>query len=283
MTQSTIDTASTPTLGAPRPVRVLAGFLAPPEGPGFVLGCMTVPLTLQDQASAMAVYSECRDAVVARSPINLGSPIVDGDRTLLDPVLGWPEVQAAVGLPFRVEWVDLSRVISIQKFVFTDGLDDRVAAAAVGEVALRELCLPAGPQSLELKVSPSGRGFTVSSPNPNLTLIGKADGPTMMFAPSLRSPYLTVAQYEGYFYLSNGHHRAAGLVRRGVTVVPAIVIEPPSFNVAGGVGLAQFGADILSTPVPPLVTDFWDGSVAVDSTQLKLNKYFRVTVDEFED
>jgi hypothetical protein len=288
MSQNVIDIVAPPTpepSGDARDARVLAGWLQAEEAISAVLGRPAV--SPSEAASAMARYVACRNAVASRPLVEPKSPIVAGDRALLDAVARRADVQAAFAPhPIRVEWVDLSRVISIQKLVFIDGLDERVASAAVSEAELVALCLPGNasqPAKVGIAQDVDGRGFTFSSPNPNLRLQAAqvTDGGQVAFIVGISSPFLSVASYQGRYYLNDGNHRAAGLIKRGVTTVPAVVFEAPSFGILGGVAAPLFGHDVFTATVPPLVTDFWDDSVAIESSRPKTLKGLRVRAEEF--
>ena len=287
MSQNVIDTVGLPVpdpSGDLREVRVMAGWLQPEEAVLVILGR---PATSPEEAQAvMAAYTARRDTVTGRPPTPRESPIVTGDRALLDEVEQRPEVRVSFApQPIRVEWVDLSRVASIQKLIYMDGLDERVAAAATDEAALVELCLPKNPGSeARIGFSPDadGRGFTFSSPNPNLRLQGSQmiDG-TVTFGVGLGSPYLAVASYQGHYYLHNGNHRAVGLLARGVTTLPAVVFEVPTYDIVGGVGNPLFSHAVLTATTPPLVTDFLDDTVTIKSSRPRTQKILRLHADEF--
>ncbi len=286
MSQDVIDIPATPAaeqVGALRELRVLAGWLSPEEA---VPTLLSYPGAAPEEAHATAAkHAALRAAVIARGAAALESPIVSGDRTFLDAVASRPEVHAAFSpRPIRIEWVDLTRVIAVQKLVFTDGMDDRVAAAATNESALVELCLPSQPAMSPVTVSQDndGRGFTFSSTDPNLRLHGAqvVDG-AVTFIVGTGSPFLSVASYQGYHYLQNGYHRTAGLLRRGLTVVPAVVVENSAYDFPGGRGAPQFGPEILAAAVPPLLTDYWDETVAAGSFRSYASKNLRVRAEEF--
>jgi len=149
--------------------------------------------------------------------------------------------------PWTVQRVDLTRVLSIQKLITTDGLDIRVRAANNDETALAELCLPsvqAAPPCGAF-TDPDRLGFTISSRNPNLRIVGthmqeglvtRAPGvqpqkvQAITFFVTMGTSYLQLARYQGRYLLRDGYHRAAGLLRAGINEVPAVVTDAPSFQ-----------------------------------------------------
>ena len=101
------------------------------------------PSPQDDLATVNRVVASARLAVSLRPATVIGDPVIAGDRTLLDQVAARPEVRALLpDVPWRIEWVDLTRVLSVQKAVTTDGLDLRVAEATGDPAALVDLCLP---------------------------------------------------------------------------------------------------------------------------------------------
>ena len=201
--------------------------------------------------------------------------------------------------PWRIEWVDLTKLFSIQKIIKTEGLDLRVTSAATDTDALVELCLPNEQETPPQPVfwDPDARGITTSSPNPNLRIAGPGQVQAVAVATPAGVParrlmavtfvidpgvsYLQVAHYQGRYFLRDGYHRAAGLLRAGITIAPAILVEAPSYEyvVASVPGL--FGYEIAFSNQPPFLADFWDDSVAADAFQPITRKVVRVQADEF--
>jgi hypothetical protein len=101
--------------------------------------------------------------------------IARGGRTALDEAATRTDLQSAFkDQRWSLEWVDMSKVVAVQREVITDGLEQRVQGAAEDEAALLELCIPEAPESadVEFNLDPDRRGITLVSPNPNLRLTG---------------------------------------------------------------------------------------------------------------
>lgn len=304
MTHDVVDPTPPATAGEPpstkptRKMRSLVGWMAQQEAIQYVLG--HAPTSPVEEATAIAVAEPRRVAVAARTAVTFGNPVVaNADPTPLREVAARPEVRATFGTQYAgVEWVDLAELISIQKVIFTDG-EARAEAAARdgGSDALVELCLPLNPQLSQLGVAPDadGRGAILVSENPNLrfqgTVLGEIDmsqgvgNPKPMKAISflygMGSPYLSVAQYQGRFYLQNGYHRAAGLLRLGINVVPAVMVNLQSYDELVVPGSGLFGHGVASGAVPPMVRDFWDDTVAIETSHPFSRKVLRIRGDEF--
>jgi hypothetical protein len=135
------------------------------------------------------------------------------------------------------------------------------------------------------------KGMAVRSPNLNLQVVGSGLGPVEV-APGVKriavhifldtpASYLQVAEYRGRHFVRDGYHRATGLIREGVFVVPCVLIKVSSLQelTAGKSGL--FSDDVLLDERPPRLTDFWDDSVAITGKRSTGEKVIRVRGDEF--
>ena len=282
---------------AQRTVRSLMGWLSPAEAAQFTLGHSVA--SPEDVAKITVVYESRRAAVAAREPVTIQNPIVEGDPEPLAAVAARPEVQADFhGQKWTVERVDLRRIISVQKAITTDGLDLRVLSAKNGDAELMELCLPADQPEPPLGAfgDASGLGFTITSVSPNLRFYGSqlaqveiapAEGlPTrrmqaMTLFVGMGSSYIQVAHYRGRYFLRDGYHRATGLLKAGINIVPAIFIDADSFEFISPPGNGLFGHEVAYSDVPPMLTDFADDEVAFESLQAATRKVLRVRGDEF--
>jgi hypothetical protein len=279
-------------LGAVRPTRFMAAWLPEPEAVTQLLG--RAPTPLDDLRAANEALTLARTAVQLRPTFVPSDPVVEGDRDLLDTIASRPEMHADFpDVPWRVEMVDLTRVQAIQKMVFVDQL---LPEKSVPDLqALASICLPVGQPAPPMAVMPDNDGFTMSSASPNLRIIsGQAHSTLACAAPHLPprqvqavtflvdtpTSYVQVAHYEGRYFLRDGNHRAAGLLRAGITQVPTVVIDAPSFQfVAPQPGL--FDYQVAFSERPPLVTDFWDSSAAADGWQPKAYRAVRVSATQF--
>jgi len=280
-----------------RSTRVLLGWLPEQEAVRHLLGRNPAPP--DDLTAIREQIARARASVQSRPKAAAGDPVVDeGDRSLLDQVAARPELRASIpDAPWTIEWVDMTRVMSIQKMITTDGLDLRVAGVKDDPMALVELCLPAGQPVAPLGgfMDQDGLGFTTSSLNPNLRLAGSQVSEALVspspsvppqkmqaitFFVSLNTSYVQVARYQGRCFLRDGYHRAVGLLRAGTTRVPAVVIDAPTFQyVVPTPGL--FDHEIAFSDHPPMLTDFWDDTVAVQAQQPAVRTVLRIQAQKF--
>ena len=281
---------------AQRSARVLLGWLPPKDAVSQLLGRNPAPQ--DDLTAANQMIARARSAMATRPPTVIVDPVTAGDRALLNPIAERPEVRASFAdVPWRIEWIDLTQVLSVQKMITTDGLDLRVTEATGDTAALVELCLPAAQPVPPLGAfgDQDGHGFSLSSLNPNLRIVG-SNVTEALVSPSPQVPpqkmqaftffvnmgasYIQVARYQGRSFLRDGYHRAAGLLRAGVTRIPAVVIDAPSFQfVASAPGL--FDHEVAFSDRAPKLSDFWDESVSADVLQPAVRKVVRLRAEEF--
>jgi hypothetical protein len=279
-----------------RPTRVLLGWLS---------GREAIPHLLGRNPGADDNFSEIRQLVAAahasvrqRPKVEPSNPVVSGDRTLLDQIAARPELQATIpDAPWTIEWVDLTRVFSVQKLITTEGLDLRMASVGDDPGALAELCLPSAQVVPPLGgfTDQDGLGITISSLDPNLRPIGTrlqeapvATAPggrprkmlAVTFFVNIEASYVQIAHYQGRYFLRDGYHRAAGLLHAGMTRVPAVVVQAPSFKyITPTSGL--FDYEIAFSDHAPILTDFWDDSVSANGVQPTTRKVVRIRAEQF--
>lgn len=279
-----------------RSTRVLLGWLSDQEAILHLLGRNPGP---QDELSGILQQAaSARTQAQQRSKVEPTNPVSSGDRTLLDQIAERPELRASIpDAPWTIEWVNLNRLLSVQKLIMTEGLDLRVDPVKNDPAAIAELCLPSTQALPPLGgfMDQDGLGITISSLNHNLRAVGAqvqealiATAPgavprkmqAIAFFVTLETSYVQVAHYQGRYFLRDGYHRAAALLRAGITQVPAVVIDAPSFQYITPIpGL--FDYEIAFSDHAPMLADFWDDSVSADATQPTTRKVVRIRADQF--
>lgn len=254
----------------------------------------------EDLTSVSQKILTCKASLEARSVYVPKNPVIDvGVDPMLQAIKESPEIRAAfAGHSWYPAMVNLHDVIAFQKIISVEGLEARVTSAGRSKEQLLELCLPTN-QPLPLTaalVDPDGKGFTISSHNPNLRITagqGEAEvspGPglpavrmqALMFFASLGASYVQVAHYKGRYFIRDGYHRGAGLLREGINVVPCILIDAKNFDeVVMGQPQAFLPYEILFGERPPRLADFWDDDVAHTIFRPAVRKIVRVRGDEF--
>jgi hypothetical protein len=225
-----------------------------------------------------------RAAVAARPRFESASPIIgpcpaalnahraalyahERFRTLRDE--GW-----------EIATVDLKRVCAVQHTVLAEP-DPRIARLNSGDpIALASVTLPIpDPQPLTYQVDSQRNVAMLSSFDGNLRVVGFAAqevprGSLMGFIVEVATSYLQVAEVGGRFVLRDGNHRAAHLVRSGITEVPALYRR---FGPGEDLGIPK-GVLAPATYLgerPPVLADYWDEAV---STEVRVPRYRKVVL-----
>jgi hypothetical protein len=273
----------------------LIGWLSDQEAAAALLG--RNPMPGEDISSHLAVSAECRATVQRRPAFRNADAIVQRDFPGLKDVALRQDVIATLGiLKWRPAVVDLRRVLTFQKVIHVDGLDARLGELG-DDKSLLELCIPTDQPAPPMGAftDQDGKGFTVSSFNPNLRIAGgqiseaqvsQSPGlsPVKMQAITLLvfmgASFLQVVRYKDRSFIRDGYHRAAGLIRREIFEVPCILIDAKSFDEVGAAPGA-FSYEVLYGDRPPRLSDFWNDEVSREIQQVAVRKVVRVTGEEF--
>jgi hypothetical protein len=269
-------------------VRWLLGYLPDAEAlqviSGGRYGFGPYPAELQQHISA------ARSAVAARSAFITQPAVIDGaqDDTLLGPLAARPDIQAAfAGAAWHPSFVDLRKVIALQKLVVTQGLDERVSAAVGNRADLVELCLPQpAPEPIEFGTDPARRAVTVTSLNPNLHFGGfnldqLAQGGPIICGCGISTNVVTVVRFAERYFLRDGTHRAVGLLRHGVFEVPAILVEATT-TADITTNREFFPPDVVLGERPPRLTDFLEDNICANATRRRTRRVVRLIADEYD-
>lgn len=205
---------------------------------------------------------------------------------------------AFAGLDWTLQGVDLRHVLAFQKAIKIDGLDERIAPVQADRTKLADFCLPSEqpitPQSMLKDIDQ--KGFTISSLNPNLRIAGSQVQPAMVapepgmqpmsmlavtFLVSMGTSYLQVASYNGRDFLRDGYHRAAALLRAGISEVPCVYIRARNFDEVGANPATMLSYEVLFGERPPLLGDFWNDDVSAEIDQPTVRKAVRLRGEEF--
>jgi hypothetical protein len=280
---------------ARRPVRALIGWLNEPEALSAMLG--RVPTPADDLTSLRKLHLAYQQAVQLREPYKAEEPRVDISTPELESVLGRPDVRSVfAGLNWKPAMVDLRKVLSFQKLISIEGLDERLSGVSEPD-SLLDLCLPRQQSTPPLGAfaDPDGKGFTVSSVNPNLRIAaGQVSDALVNPSPELPpvkmqaitllvfmgQSFLQVVRYRDRSFVRDGYHRTAGLLKRQIYVVPCIFVEAQSFEQISAPS-GSFTYEILFGDRPPMLSDFWDDAVSREIEQVAVRKVVRVRGEEF--
>src|SRR6266446_3485991 len=228
-----------------RPVRLLLPWLDRDEAIAFQLG--QLPLPGQDISAQLKLWEDQKAALALRSSYALPTPSIgplpDGLAERAEKFKQRPDIRSAFGnLDWQVGMVSLEGVLSFQKSVALEQVEERVEEATHGDLdRLFSICLPdQRSEQFGGLIDQAGKAMTFSSLNPNLRVVGNivqeiqlSNDPTQApqpvkfagFAVSLASSFIQIAEYRGRWFVRDGYHRCYGLLKQGVTRIPCVFIR----------------------------------------------------------
>lgn len=254
--------------------RFLLGFYQVEEAVNLVksLGLPVSPKEEQDLRSRVLRAKEFVGGELARKPPrpSLTEPPDDAREHLrkleVEPTFG----ECTAGMKsWSWRLVDLAAIRTFQPSVnwdYVQRLVDRAPNPGDLDGALR-FCLPlagtGGVQRVVVAFNPVTNTYSIVSEHLDLRIVGQVQGEDPAtkrkffgFATGFGLPTLTVAHYREMYLLKNGYHRAVAMLAKGHKHVPALVVETDSFQMTGAAGPGFFTVDSLSSPRPPLLSDF---------------------------
>ena len=251
-----------------RPARALLGWLSDKQARG-VLTSHRRDLELTDEQRR--AVETARAAVAAREKFQALSPIVAPCPEVLHAhraaLYGHERFKTFRDEGWEIAIVDLTRVRVVQHTVVMEP-DARITRLDANDLpALADITLPIpDPQPLSYQVDSLRNVAVVGSLDGNLRVVGFAArevprGTHMGFIVEIATSYVQVAEVGGRFVLRDGNHRAAALVKRGITKVPALVrslahgedLAPPKGVLAPATYLGE---------TPPTPLDYWHPAVS---------------------
>jgi hypothetical protein len=276
--------------------RALTAWLTDDEAAVALLG--RAPVKGDDLGPVRTRVAQAREELASRPVFEVRSPVLQvDDRSALDELAERQDIVAAFSaLEWRLEMVDLRLVQAVQKTINTERLAERVAPVVADPALLTEFCLPDKRSDAPIGIftDPDKRGFAISSINPNLRIVGTnvsaADlstpgGPVevqaVTFLVNFGSSFVNVARSEGRYFLRDGYHRAAALLRAGISRVPCVVFDADPMSEPLVPGTDIFSGEIRFGDRPPLLTDFFDPTVSDEIAQPATRKVLRIRGEEF--
>jgi hypothetical protein len=257
------------------------------------------PIPTDDLSALKLDIASARAAVAARQVTVSEDPrVAFDDEGRLNEVSARPEIQASFSPHnWQAVMVDLRRVQTFQKLVNLTSRGVEVNDFDNSVDSLFEFCLPTTQPTIPggAFTDPDGKGFTISSVNPNLRIAGGQVGEAMVSPgpgrPAVKmqaitllvymgTSYLQVVRYRDRYFLRDGYHRAARLLRQSVFIAPCIFFEAKTFEEIS-IPVGGFTYEALFSERPPRLTDFWDDSVTREIDQIATRKVVRIRGEEF--
>jgi hypothetical protein len=276
--------------------RALTAWLNDDEAVHSFLG--RTPMDSDDLAPILSRVEKTRDELARRPEFEPRSPILElGDRSELDAAQERPDIQTSFSElgNWRVEIVDMRLVLAVQKTIKVENLTERVAPVVADPSTLLDFCLPTERKEEKIPVYADldKRGFSISSIDPNLRIVGTnvaeagittKSGPieaqAVVFLVNFGSSFLNIARSGDRYFLRDGYHRVIGLLRAGISRIPAVV-----FDLDAKQPIIP-GSDTISKEIcfgdrPPLLSDFFDPTVSDEVRLPAIRKIIRIRGEEF--
>jgi hypothetical protein len=273
------STAHEPDLAQPtdarmRSGRALIGWMRPEQALALLSGSPDGSRASQEHQERVA---HARQAVSSRSQerpdittsVRTNPPELEAIR---QRVLGHPSMQPYVNEGWQIGRVDLSAVRSFQGQIVTEHAADRVGDPDPGDRdQLASITLPIVEQyELPVALDGQGKAWIIVSADHNLGIRSHYFGqpipgapPVLGFHVAPQTSLLLVVEYNGALYLRDGYHRSFGLLSRGITDVPALVLEGASYDDLR-MPQGMLPHDAFLGDHPPYLPDFLDDDVAAD-------------------
>jgi hypothetical protein len=183
-----------------------------------------------------------------------------------------PESQWYLTQGYTPALVDLRRVCSFQSKVYTEHAGQHVADVDVDDMrAVAEVTMPLGtPPVVAPQFDADQQAFITDLANHNLRVVGAFGGPdetapqpgtySLGFHVRVIASFVQVVNVGGRYFVRDGYHRCAGLLRRGATFAPALVKEDTRLGAISLTGMLPYEA--IMGDRPPLLPDYLDDDVA---------------------
>jgi hypothetical protein len=276
-TQATVAVA-TPAF-AKRKARALIGWLTEEEGALWLAG------RNQQAASDAILIQRCRAARTAASTraahterSDTVSPLPDSLASYVAKLRSNPWGAKTIADAGEPALVDLRYIRAMQPVVHIEDAKKRVAADDPKDlVAIAALSIPippTDPPDLQAVFDPSKQAHMMSSPNPNLRVLGQVAtmgemGPGLRvhvfgFAVMLSTSCLNVGGVAGHYFLRDGYHRAIGFLQSGITHVPALVRQYANIQEAS-MPAGMLSPDVVLGDHPALLPDYCNDSVSAET------------------
>jgi hypothetical protein len=205
-----------------------------------------------------------------------------------------PMFRGTYGPAAQFKMIEVSKLIAVQQHVdleVSDGVHGAALTSAPSEQDVLNTCLPPtiispakalwqvipkrpGSSTASVTISSTDLTFDVAQNFPQVNNIAGQISVVVASGANL----MQVRQHGDRYALANGYHRAYALRKRGVEMVPVVLISVPSVNeLAPGPGF--FGPQLLASARPPLVADFADDELATTTDVRAMMKVVRVTVE----
>jgi hypothetical protein len=254
-----------------RQARVLVAWMGEPEARFALAGQTDDPLSAGQAASIASARASLRARPPGVDQEGLVRPLPASMAGHLTRLEASPQAEPYFAEGCVPALVDLSRVCVVQPKIFIEHAAERVADVSTDDVrSLAEVTLPlTPPRGLAPQYDRERQAFITNLASPNLRIVGIVGGPAhgappgtvnLGFQVRLVESFVKVVSAQGRYFLLDGYHRCAGLLRRGVRYCPAFVREDVPLSALVRTNMLSF--ELVAGARPPLLPDYWDGAVS---------------------
>lgn len=210
----------------------------------------------------------------------------------LDQVAGTPAFAGAFqGTTWTFKQVEIDSLTSFQMYVDLDYATemDRTLPTRPDELDIAKFCLPtAFPVQTSVNIDVVAQSITFVSHAPNMFVTGMGVNPSGPQSPlgagfniGANPNYVTVVRFGSRLLLKNGYHRLYVLKQRGITSSPCVYTETADFNQTGANRPGFFQREILMSPRPPNVADFFDETLSAEIKIRPSLHVIRIKAEQF--
>jgi hypothetical protein len=278
------------------PARALIGFMPRDEALQLLAGGPVSTSETKHFEQLWRQYAEAAQADRKFTEVTPLEEIPDEISARLEAFASRPDVGGLMQPhDWSVGFADVSKnVLSYQRVVIVKDVDARIGNVSGRDLgSLVDICLPPPQTSQMLGAFDQAQlAFTTSSVNPNLRIAGFDIANTpgaqpgqaqqiLGFRITMGSTFVQLVEYKGRWMVRDGYHRLYGLLAKGITRIPCVVIRAKTFEETGAGRPGFFSFETLYGSQPPLVTDFLSDRIAADIQVQATMRVIRIKADEF--
>jgi hypothetical protein len=230
----------------------------------------------QDVTSLRSRIDKCRSALAARvSGIDQSTALYPMPHELdsyMNQLWSTPIGKLYRNAGFEARLVHIREIVGFQTVV-REQAGRRLAARAHGRdlTSIAKVALPFdSSQEVNASYDAARRSWTISAHDPNLRIglplhpneTAGLGFPAVGFRIEVPASLMQVQTYKGRHYLTDGYHRALGLLRHGMTTVPVLYRQIEALEDLGAFG--HLPIDAITGAKPPLIGDYLDDAVSVE-------------------
>ncbi len=230
----------------------------------------------QDAATLRRRIDNCKKALDGRPPgIDQATALFPIPRELeeyLNQLWSTPVGKVYRSNGYEARLAHLEEIVGFQTVV-REQAGRRLAARARRHdlASIAKVALPFDfSQEISTSYDALRRSWTVRAHDPNLRVgaplqpneTAPLGFPAVGFRIEIPASLMQVQTYKGRHYLSDGYHRAIGLLRHGISSVPVLYRHIEAFEDLGAIG--HLPIDVITGSKPPRLGDYLDDAVSVE-------------------